>query len=137
MPSLVATMRPTSVATSVAPKFLSLSLMTSEISFVLIPNLLLLLRGFRQPAAQLLQAGGDAGVDEAVSVLELEPAEDVRVDLDAHGHFLAEALRELGGDAVPLLAAKLDRGGDRRAHAPGCLVGKTLVLLDDAVDFFD
>src|SRR6267378_6219884 len=40
MPSLAATIRPTSVETRLASKFLSLSLITSEISLVLIPTLL-------------------------------------------------------------------------------------------------
>src|SRR5438309_1388948 len=61
MPSPTATMRPTSAETRLASKSFKRSLMTSEISRVLMLNLSLL-RG-RQPAAQLLAMfGGDRGI---------------------------------------------------------------------------
>src|SRR5258708_34760147 len=95
MPSLVATIRPTSVATRLASKSFSRSLMTSEISFVLIPTWFFPLGCVRQAAAQLLQLGGDARVDQVVAVLELEAPQDRLVDDDRHPNFLAQPLGQL------------------------------------------
>src|SRR5215471_7977141 len=98
MPSPTATMRPTSLETSFASKSLSLSLMTSEISFVLMLTRPLL--ACRQPAAKLLQTGGDGGVDDAVAVLELQAAEDSRVGDHREMDLFADALRQLLLDPV-------------------------------------
>src|SRR3982074_2615450 len=94
MPSLVATMRPTSVETRLASESLSLCLITSEISLGSIDTRLLL-RSFRQAAAQLLQSGGDAGVDQVVAVLELQTTKDCRVHLELQADVLAQALGQL------------------------------------------
>src|SRR5258706_1421595 len=132
IPSLVATMRPTSVDTRLASKSFRRSLMTSEISFVLIP--IFLPSGLDEAAAQLLQPRGDGGVDESVSVLELEAAEDARVDLGAQRDLLAETRRELARDLVALVTGQVDGGGDQRAHAPCGLVGEGVELLGHAID---
>src|SRR5258708_12652244 len=100
MPSLVATMRPTSVETRLASKSLSLCLITSEISLGSIDTRLLL-RSFRQAAAQLLQSGGDAGVDPVVAALELQPPKDCRVHLKLHACLLAPALGHFVRYTVP------------------------------------
>src|SRR5215467_1362467 len=129
MPSPTATMRPTSAATRLASKSFSRSLMTSEISFVLMPTFLLL-RG-RQPAAQLLQPGGDARIHDTVAVLQLQSAKDAGVDDDGQPDVLAQPLRKLLLDAVPVLACQLDRGRHRRADAAGRLIREPLILLVD------
>src|SRR5579864_2370586 len=96
MPSLAATIRPTSADTRLASKSLSRSLMTSEISFVLMPtSLSISLRHAGQAAAQLLQFVGHAGVDDAVAVLKLEPADDARVDHDLDADLFVQAFRQL------------------------------------------
>src|SRR5712692_1726364 len=101
MPSPVATIRPTSVATRLASKSFRRSLMTSEISLVLMPTLFLyLLRSVRQAAAQLLQSVGKAGVDEVVAVLQFEPADDAAVDRCGKAHLFAESGRKLLADAI-------------------------------------
>src|SRR2546426_1060138 len=82
------TMRPMSAETRLASKSFKRSLMTSEISRVLMLNLSLL-RG-RQPAAQLLQSSGDAGVDDPVAVLQFHPAEDPRIDDEAQAYVLVQ-----------------------------------------------
>src|SRR5207237_749298 len=99
MPSPTATIRPTSADTRLASKSLSRSLMTSEISLVLIPTRFLLLsaprlRG-RQAAAQLLQPGGHTRVDDPVSVLKLQPADDARIDDDAQPALFVQTFRQL------------------------------------------
>src|SRR5467141_721492 len=105
MPSPTATMRPTSADTRLASKSLSRSLMTSEISLVLIPTHLLL--GGRQTAAQLLQPGGDGRVGDVVSVLKPQPADDGRVDDHGEPYFFAQTLRELLLHAVAIVALEL------------------------------
>ena len=46
----------------------------------------------RQAAAQLLQSGGEAGVDQVVAVLELEAPENPLVDRGAETDFLSQSL---------------------------------------------
>src|SRR5215467_5837564 len=129
MPSPTATMRPTSAATRLASKSFSRSLMTSEISFVLMPTFLLL-RG-RQPAAQLLQPGGDARIHDPVAVLQLQSAKDAGVDDDGQPDVLAQPLRKLPLDAVPVLTWQLDRGRHGRADAARRLIREPLILVVD------
>src|SRR5947209_9586612 len=100
MPRPTATMRPTSAYTRLASKSFKRSLMTSEISFVLMPNLASPCLRRRQPAPELFQSRGHSGVDEAVSVLQLHAAEDARVDDDGHSYVLLEAPRQLARDSV-------------------------------------
>src|SRR3982074_3169441 len=130
MPSLVATMRPTSVETRLASESLSLCLITSEISLGSIGTRLLL-RSFRQSAAQLLQSGGDAGVDKVVAVLELQPTQDGGIHPDSKPDLLAQALGQLVRDPVTIVRCELDRRRDSGADAAGRGVGERFVLVDD------
>src|SRR6059058_3582940 len=100
MPSPTATIRPTSADTRLASKSLSRSLMTSEISLVLIPT---------SPSPKWPPDGGEAaatwchgGVDDAISVLKLQPPDDSRVDDDAQPHLFVEAFRQLLLDTVAI-----------------------------------
>src|ERR1700687_1798706 len=136
MPSLVATMRPTSVETRLASKSLSRCLMTSEISLGSIGTRLLL-RSFRQSAAQLLQSGGDTRVDEVVAILELQPTQDCGIDLEPEADLLAQALRKLVRDAVTIMRCELDRGCDGGAAAAGGRVSECFVLVDKGADLPD
>src|ERR1700737_2350166 len=133
MPSLVATMRPTSVETRLASKALSRCLITSEISLGSIGTRPLL-RSFRQSAAQLLQSGGDTGVDKVVAVLELQPTQDGGIHLDSKSDLLAQALGQLVRDAVTIMLCELDRRRDGGADAAGRCVGERFVLVDDCAD---
>src|SRR5690242_18223936 len=137
MPSPTATIRPTSADTRLASKSLSRSLITSEISRVLMPIFVLVLLGSRQPAAQLLQPGGDARVDDVVPVLQLHPTEDARVDHDAHAYVFLESFRKLSRDAFPVGRLEGDRGRHRRVDAPRRLVGQTMKLFLDRRRFAD
>src|SRR5216683_1504218 len=133
MPSLVATMRPTSVDTRLASKSLSLCLMTSEISLGSIDTRLLL-RSFRQAAAQLLQSGGDAGVDQVVAVLELQTAKDCRVHLELQADALAQALGQLVRDTVAIVRCQLDRRRDGGTDTARRGISERFVLVNDAAD---
>src|SRR5258706_11964301 len=138
MPSPVATIRPTSVATRLASKAFRRSLMTSEISLVLMPTLFLyLLRGVRQAAAQLLQSVGKAGVDEVIAVLQFEPADDAAVDCRGKAHLFAESGRQLLADAIAVIRRELDSGSHGCPHATCRVVREVLVFLDDAGDLID
>ncbi len=66
--------------------------------------------------------------------MDLQSAKNARVDFDPHGHRLAETPRQLGGDAIPVVRSKLDRGGQGRAHAPGGGIGEVLELVGDGAD---
>src|SRR5439155_545963 len=129
MPSPTATMRPTSAETRLASKSFKRSLMTSEISRVLMLTSSLL-RG-RQPAAQLVQSSGDARVDDPVAVLQFHPAEDARINDDAQPYVLVETFRQLADfdqaarplvDLAVLLCQLEDRAGVTlsrgRRHSP-------------------
>src|SRR6266550_1696062 len=130
MPSPTATMRPTSAETRLASKSFKRSLMTSEISRVLMLNSSLL-RG-RQPAAQLVQSSGDARVDDPVAVLQFHPAKDARIDDDAQPYVLVETFRQFASDPVAIGRFELDRGRDGGPDTPRGLVGPGLKLLVDA-----
>src|SRR5260370_6930693 len=114
MPSPTATMRPTSAEIRLASKSLSRSLMTSEISLVLIPTSCLL--GGRQAATQLLQPSGDAGVDDAVAVLQPQPADDAWIDHDREPHILLQPPAHLLGDSLPALPPHLHPRADPPSH---------------------
>src|SRR5207245_1632766 len=86
-------------------------------------------RHLDQAAAQLLQPGGDGGVDQAISVLQPQAAEHAWVDLRAKRDLLPEPLAELLCDVVLLGARQLYRRGHHRAHAPGGIVGEVGELL--------
>src|SRR2546423_7849593 len=129
MPSPTATMRPTSADTRLASKSFNLSLMTSEISFVLIPNSDLL--GGRQSASQLLQPRGDGRVGDVVAVLQSQPADDARVDGDGEPDLFLQLRRQLHGDALPVVRTQRDRRGDGGAHATRSIVGQALKLIFD------
>src|SRR6266480_6209826 len=116
MPSPTATMRPTSAETRLASKSFKRSLMTSEISRVLMLTSSLL-RG-RQPAAQLVQSSGDARVDDPVAVLQFHPAKDARIDDDAQPYVLVETFRQLASDPVAIGRFELDRGLHDRPPPP-------------------
>src|SRR5690348_3130120 len=135
MPSPTATIRPTSADTRRASKSLSRSLMTSEISLVLMPTCFSLRS--RQPAAELLQLRGHARVDDAVAVLQLHPAEDARVDDEAETDLLVEPPGKLACDAVAVLVLELDRRRHRCAHASRGHVGQPLELLVDVQGLAD
>src|SRR6266550_4339197 len=141
MPSPTATIRPTSADTRLASKSLSRSLMTSEISLVLIPTRLLLLSAprlrSRQAAAQLLQPGGHTRVDDPVSVLKLQPADDARIDDDAQPDLFVQTFRQLPFDALAVGTLELDRRGHGCADPTGRLVGQTLKLVLDRGRFVD
>src|SRR5260370_40134908 len=131
MPSPVATIRPTSVATRLASKSFKRSLMTSEISLVLMPTLFLyLLRSVRQAAAQLLQSVGKAGVDEVVAVLQFEPADDAAVDSCGKAHLFAQSGRQLLSDAIAVVRPELFPGGHRWPHSNFRPGPAALVILD-------
>src|SRR5919201_1712844 len=127
MPSPTATMRPTSAETRLASKSLSLSLMTSEISLVLMPNFFLL--GRREPAPQLLQSRGHTGVDDVIAVLKPQAAEDARVDDHVQAYLFLEPPRQLACDTVAILRRELDRGRDRGPHATCGVVGEAVELV--------
>src|SRR6185312_12991590 len=131
MPSPVATMRPTSVATRLASKSFRRSLMTSEISLVLIPTLLFLLGGVRQSASQLLQSGGEGGVDQVIAVLDLEAADDPAVDDRLDADLRTQLFRQLIGHLAPLLGAELDRARHDRVDLARRLIGQALELVGD------
>src|SRR5258706_12223128 len=138
MPSPVATIRPTSVATRLASKAFRRSLMTSEISLVLMPTLFLyLLRGVRQAAAQLLQSVGKAGVDEVIAVLQFEPADNAAVDCCGKAHLFAESGRELLADAIAVIRREVHRGGHSGPDPPCRIIREVLVLLHDASNLAD
>src|SRR2546426_4066787 len=135
MPSPTATMRPTSAETRLASKSFKRSLMTSEISRVLMLNSSLLRS--RQPAAQLLQTSGDAGVDDPVAVLQFHPAEDARIDDDAQPYVLVETFRQLASDPVAIGCFELDRGRHGRPDTPRRLVAQALKLVVDILHLVD
>src|SRR6266571_4002004 len=135
MPSPTATMRPTSAETRLASKSFKRSLMTSEISRVLMLNSSLL-RG-RQPAAQLLQSSGDTRVDDPVTVLQFHAAEDARIDDDAQPYVLVETFRQLASDPVAIGRFELDRGRHGGPDTPRGLVGQALKLLVDVLHLVD
>ena len=72
----------------------------------------------------MLQSGGNAGVNEAVSVLKLQTAEDAWVDEEIETDLLAKSLRQPFGDTITIAVGKLDGGGDRGADASCELVGQ-------------
>src|SRR5438105_13626121 len=126
MPSPIVITRPTSAFTSSASKSFRRRLMTSEIWSVLMPNSSPL--SARKPPPQLLEAGGDAGVDEAVPELEHQAADDRGVDFHVQPDLAPERRRELPRKPVAVLRGQLDgRGGGGLDPALG-LVDQALVL---------
>src|SRR6266446_6500832 len=135
MPSPTATMRPTSALTRLASKSFNRSLMTSEISFVLMPTYFLL--GSRQAAAKLLQSGGYARVDDPVAVLQFHPAKNSGIDLDAEPHIPVQPLRQLARHPVAIVCLELDRRRHRGPDPPRGVVGQVLKLLVDLLRLVD
>ena len=81
-----------------------------------------------QRAAELLEAGGDRRVDDPVSDLQDEAAEDGGVDLEVEGHLAAEAVGEPTRQLSPLLGREVDGRDGGGANPPGRLVDQLLEL---------
>src|SRR5207248_11561024 len=78
-----------------------------------------------------------AGVDDAVAVLKLQPAQDAWIDDDAELDVLVEAFRKVALKTVPVLGAELDCRGDSRPNAPSLVVGQALIFVVDLTRFVD
>src|SRR5690242_3450881 len=136
MPSPTATMRPVSADTRLASKSFSRSLMTSEISLVLMPTYQKLLIHDQAPP-QLLEPGRDAGIDDVVAKLQSQAAENSRVDVDAQPHIFAQPPRELACDVIAVRGRQLDRRGRDRSHATCRFVAQPLKLRLDVGGLLD